>query len=89
MINDDESHCPSCQADLKLYSVSAVSLSALKANPRVKAITLSVSSNACPACKAMQGTYDKENVPELPIHGCSEPQGCTGTYMPVLSEIFP
>jgi hypothetical protein len=55
----------------------------------VKAITLSVSNTACPTCKSMQGTYEKEFVPILPIHGCSEPLGCTSVYQPVLLEIFP
>ncbi len=87
--NDDESLCPNCHADLTKYSMSAVSLATLKANPRVKAITLSVSNTACPTCKSMQGTYEKEFVPILPIHGCSEPLGCTSVYQPVLLEIFP
>jgi RNA polymerase subunit RPABC4/transcription elongation factor Spt4 len=87
--NDEERNCPNCQADLNKYSISAVFLSTLKGNPRVKAITLSVSNNACPACKSVQGTYEKALVPELPVRGCSEPMGCTCTYQPVLIEIFP
>ena len=88
-ISDDEKFCPTCKADLSKYSVSAVFLATLRANPRVKSIVLSVPATACPTCKAKQGTYTKDNVPELPIQGCSEPFGCTCTYQPVLSEIYP
>ncbi|MBI9051937.1 MAG: zinc ribbon domain-containing protein [Anaerolineaceae bacterium] len=87
--SDENRFCPSCQADLQKFSVTAVYLADLQNNSRVRAIILSVSDNACPACKAIQGTYTKETVPILPVQGCSEPQGCTCTYQPVLSEIYP
>jgi RNA polymerase subunit RPABC4/transcription elongation factor Spt4 len=87
--NDDTLICPTCKSDLSKYSVSSVFLAALMANPRVKMITLSVSNDACPTCKAKQGTYEKDQVPKLPIQGCSEPLGCTCTYQPILKEIYP
>ena len=87
--SDENRYCPNCQADLQVFSVSSISLKKLRENPRVKAITVSVAYTACPACKAVQGTYKKEEVPALPVQGCSEPQGCTCSYQPVLSEIYP
>ena len=87
--SDEDRFCPNCQADLQKYSVTSVQLAKLLENPRVRAITVSVSGTACPACKSVQGTYAKDKVPALPVHGCSEPQGCTCSYEPVLSEIFP
>jgi hypothetical protein len=86
---DDDRYCPNCKADLQKFSVNSVALAKLRENPRVRAITVSVSGTACPACMAVQGTYKKEDVPTLPVTGCSEPQGCTCSYQPVLSEIFP
>ena len=87
--SDEDRFCPNCRADLQKFSVTSVQLAKLLENPRVRAINVSVSGTACPACKAVQGTYAKDNVPPLPVQGCSEPQGCTCSYQPVLSEIYP
>ncbi len=81
--------CPSCGADLTIYSTSAVALKQLQDNPRVKDVRLVVAANACPVCKEAAGTYAKNNVPALPVEGCSDPQGCRCFYEPMLLEIFP
>lgn len=81
--------CRSCQADLKEYSLTAVTLKRLKANPRVNAIRISIAGDACPACAQIQGLYTKDQVPPLPHEGCSHGLGCRCFYDPVLNTIFP
>ncbi len=81
--------CPTCGADLKEFSASAVALKAFQANPRVKNVRLVVAHDACPACKLMEGGYDKHQAPPLPVIGCSHPGGCRCFYEPMLDEIYP
>ena len=63
-------------------------LTRLLENPRVIKIRVAAPQD-CILGQSMQGVYDKDNVPELPIKGCSNPDGCICTYEPVLSEIYP
>ncbi len=86
---DSENYCTNCGADLSDFSESAVLLQELKSNPRVTAIRVSVSKNACTTCRSMEGVYSKENVPAFPIDGCSNPSGCNCAYAPILEEIYP
>ena len=58
-------------------------------NPRVKNVRLIVAADCCPACSAFEGTYEKENAPQLPIEGCSHPNGCRCFYEPMLTTIYP
>lgn len=64
-------------------------LTKFQENPRVKNIRLIVSADCCPACSALEGTYDKNNAPLLPIQGCSHPNGCRCFYEPMLNIIYP
>jgi len=86
---DEMKNCPNCGADLSADSVRAHSLARMRNNERVSHITVIVDDTACPTCQAVQATYEKQAVPELPVAGCSCAEGCTCTYLPVLSEIFP
>ena len=86
---DSAKVCSNCQADLRELSTTAMSLKRILANSRAIAIHLAVPLNACPACRAVEGTYPKDQVPVLPVEGCSEPNGCRGFYEPVLDEIYP
>jgi hypothetical protein len=86
---DTTVHCSSCQADLRVYSTTAVALERFQANPRVHHLILSINDNACPVCKEKQGAYLKNEAPVLPIEGCSHPHGCRCFYQPVLEEIYP
>ena len=86
---DTESQCQNCGADLSEFSEHAVQRKKLLANPRVTAIRISVSKNACPTCRNTEGVYTKENLPVLPIVGCSGKRGCECSYAPILDEIFP
>ena len=86
---DTEKVCSNCQADLREVSTTAVALKRIIANSRAVAVRLAVPEDACPACRAQEGTYPKDQVPVLPVEGCSEPNGCLGFYEPILDEIYP
>jgi hypothetical protein len=86
---DQAAQCTNCQADLKEYSLSAVTLKRFQQNPRVTAVRVSVANDACSYCYERLGTYDKNAVPSLPHQGCSHENGCRCFYEPVLAEIFP
>jgi hypothetical protein len=81
--------CPRCGSDLTRESLVAVSLAQHRANQRVSLIRVSVYDDCCPACAAAQGAYTKDDVPILPIEGCSGVNGCRCFYEPVLTEIYP
>ena len=81
--------CPNCQADLREFSKTVVTIKRFQENPRVKAVHLIVHADACPACQELQGFYAKDKAPKLPVEGCSHENGCRCFYQPVLEEIFP
>lgn len=86
---DSESVCINCGANLAEYSEFAISRKKLIENQRVAAIRISVSKNACPTCRQVEGVYTKQTLPFLPVEGCSSPNGCNCYYAPILDEIFP
>jgi len=86
---DNQQVCLKCQADLREFSVTAVSLKKLVENSRVYAIHVATGDDACPVCQTIQGTYPKDKVPTLPVEGCSDPNGCCCFYQPMLGEIYP
>ncbi|MBM3144664.1 MAG: hypothetical protein FJ010_06765 [Chloroflexi bacterium] len=67
----------------------AAALEKLQKNPRVRDIRLVVSADCCPVCAAQEGTYAKDQVPAVPVQGCSHPQGCRCFYEPMLKELYP
>jgi hypothetical protein len=74
---------------LALNSATAVALRQLQANARVSRVRLIVADDACPACRAAEGEFPKDRVPDLPVRGCSHAQGCRCFYEPALVEIYP
>jgi hypothetical protein len=68
---------------------AAAALERFRANPRVSKIRLIVPHDACPTCRHLEGEYEKDEVPELPLLDCSHPLGCRSFYEPKLEEIFP
>lgn len=86
---DTTSVCDNCQADLKEHSVTAVARKRLQTHPRVRNVRLVVAHDCCPACYEAEGTYTKDQVPTLPIEGCSHPNGCRCFYEPMLTDIYP
>ncbi|MCW5878571.1 MAG: hypothetical protein KIS80_06865 [Anaerolineales bacterium] len=63
-------------------------LDRLRANPRVELIRVA-GPVECSLSQSVQGVYSKDEVPELPVEGCSRPGGCICAYEPVLKEIYP
>lgn len=45
--------------------------------------------DCCPACQAITGAYEFDDVPQLPAEGCSHPRGCRCHYAPVLDQFGP
>ena len=75
--------------DTKTSYTPNEALQQLKDNPRVRDVRLIVAADACPVCAAHEGTYPKDQAPELPIEGCSNPAGCRCFYEPMLTEVYP
>jgi len=86
---DSALNCENCGVDLNEFAKTAVTLRKFQENPRVFAVHLIVHEDACPACQELAGTYPKDQVPKLPMIGCSHPEGCRCFYQPLLEEIFP
>lgn len=86
---DQASHCKNCQAELSVHSTTAYALKRFSENPRVKAVTLASSYNACSYCYEQLGTYEVDDVPPLPHKGCSHEYGCRCFYIPVFNDIYP
>jgi hypothetical protein len=68
---------------------AAAALERFRANPRVGKIRLIVQQDACPTCRHLEGEYEKDEVPALPLSDSSHPLGCRSFYEPKLEEIFP
>ena len=83
---DDALTCVSCNANLSEFSATSVALKRMQANPRIRAIRVSVADDACPHCYELLKTYSKNEVPHLPHQGCSHENGCRCFYEPVLEE---
>lgn len=86
---DTASLCTVCQAELSQFSTTSVALKRFQANARVKNVRLVVSTNCCPACREIEGTYEKNEAPYLPVEGCSHARGCRCFYEPMLNDIYP
>jgi hypothetical protein len=69
--------------------MTAVALKRLRSKTRVKNVRLVVAHDCCPACRQMEGTYDKALAPSLPVEGCSHSLGCRCFYEPMLNDIYP
>ena len=86
---DEAIQCANCGADLSLYSATAVALARLRASPRVSRVRIMTADDACPACLADGGEFTKDEVPALPVRGCSHARGCRCFYEPALIDIYP
>jgi hypothetical protein len=71
--------------------VTAQALREILASPRASAVFVVAPAHACPACRRAQGTFYKgtDQIPEIPILGCSCPDGCTCRYEPLVVEPGP
>lgn len=52
-------------------------------------VRILASYDCCPVCRSFEGAYTFDDVPELPLEGCSHPQGCRCHYAPVLDRFGP
>ena len=52
-------------------------------------VRILVDDKACPVCQSLAAAYDFDDVPELPIEGCSRLGGCNAFYAPVLDRRGP
>lgn len=52
-------------------------------------VRIMANRDCCPTCRATEGAYEFDDVPELPIEGCSHPNGCRCFYEPVLDRFGP
>jgi hypothetical protein len=64
-------------------------LKRLQDNPRISKIVVVVPGDACPACREICGTYEKDQAPALPIEVCTHPLGCRSYYLPFIDELYP
>jgi hypothetical protein len=52
-------------------------------------VRIMANRDCCPTCRAVAGAYEFDTVPELPLEGCSHPNGCRCFYEPVLDRFGP
>jgi hypothetical protein len=52
-------------------------------------VRILVAADSCPVCRAYEGAYELDDVPELPLEGCSRVGGCNAVYAPVLDLYGP
>jgi hypothetical protein len=91
-LTESEDHiveCPKCGADLKTDSVRARALQQIVSSPRATMLRVVSWHDCCPACRAVEGAHPFDNVPELPVPGCSGEHGCRCQYEPVVIEVGP
>lgn len=52
-------------------------------------VRILVAPDACPVCRAHEGAYELDDVPKLPLEGCSRVGGCNAVYAPILDLYGP
>jgi hypothetical protein len=52
-------------------------------------VRILASRDSCPTCESVEGAYEFDDVPALPLEGCSHPKGCRCRYDPVLDKFGP
>ena len=52
-------------------------------------VRIMANRDCCPTCRAAEGAYEFDEAPELPLEGCSHPNGCRCSYAPVLDMFGP
>lgn len=66
----------------------AKSLDLIRAGLATK-VRILVAADCCPVCRHFEGAYPLDDVPELPLEGCSRADGCNAVYAPVLDRFGP
>jgi hypothetical protein len=70
------------------YAENRAALEKIK-NGLATKVRILVPADACPVCRAVEGAYEFEDVPEIPTEGCSCPNGNNAYYAPVLDRFGP
>jgi hypothetical protein len=52
-------------------------------------VRILANDDCCPICRSVEGAYEFDDVPELPLEGCSHRMGCRCYYAPVLDRRGP
>lgn len=68
----------------KLAAEHQAALNRIVENGVATGVRILVYHDCCPVCRAYEGAYDFDNVPQLPLEGCSHPLGCRCHYAPIL-----
>ncbi len=76
------------QTDAQRREEQRIALEKIRAGLATR-VRILVAPDACPVCRACEGAYEFEDVPELPLEGCSRPGGCNAVYAPVLDLYGP
>ncbi len=84
---DEVTVCPKCGADLLEESTAARALRRYRADKRITEVRILADRNCCPTCREKVAVYPIDQVPELPIEGCSHGGGCRCVYEPVLDLV--
>ena len=89
-VNEDLiKQCTNCQANLEVDSVRAQALSQILKSPRARMVQIVSWHDCCPTCRKVQGTHPRNNLPSLPVAGCSGEHGCRCQYEPFVIEVGP
>ena len=86
---DNDQYCHHCHTDLEKVNAARYALNEFMNNYRIRYVRISTAKDACAECNKYQGIYLKEDLPLLPIVGCSNPDSCRCFYEPKLEEIYP
>jgi hypothetical protein len=86
-VADHVTVCPRCKTDLISGSVGARELARLRADGRIRELRILSDRFCCPTCRDAAQVYPIEQVPLLPLEGCSHAVGCRCSYEPVLDVI--
>jgi hypothetical protein len=81
----DRTYCMRCGAVLEGYyrrELERYTQAYLRG--RIRGVRVQAAIDACPKCRSLAGKiYKPQEMPRIPIDGCSKPTGCRCCYLPV------
>ncbi|RME44079.1 MAG: hypothetical protein D6791_13995 [Chloroflexi bacterium] len=58
----------------------------IRAGGAIQGVRVITGSDSCPTCRALAGEiYQPDEVPVIPIQGCTHPEGCRCAYTAVMT----
>lgn len=88
MLVEFEGTSPGKEIDVDKIAEQTAALEKIRGGLATK-VRILVSRDSCPACRAYEGSFELDEVPQLPVEGCSHPAGCRCHYAPVLDRFGP